>query len=341
VLFSEEDLTRFLQVMLRTFDELNYRQEQRFHLELGLVKLVHLQRLLPVEEFLSQLPPGSVGGSAESGARTAAASSGTATQRTAPAPARTASVAPASDRAPAPAPVTPPRAPEPAKPAFSPFEEDRNRKITSEATQAPVAAHIAAPVTTLEVSAPVAAQTIAPEPRALTPLKATARAAAPATVGVAEPMVETKNGALALAAVAADPVPAASSDLASITEAVCAALEREGHNTAAVLLGNGNWTQQGDTIQVEVAIKKTMLGLTMNGEAEKICRNAMRAMGATQKLVWVPGENGGLGSARAAQPRAAASGSVQAAALENPLVRQAQELFKAEVRSVLDLRERN
>jgi DNA polymerase-3 subunit gamma/tau len=189
-------------------------------------------------------------------------------------------------------------------------------------------------------------QTIAPEPRALTPLEATARAAAPipskapATVAVAEPVVETTNGALALAAVA-DPEPAASSDLAGITEAVCAALEREGHNTAAVLLGNGNWTQQGDTIQVEVAIKKTMLGLTMNGEAEKICRNAMRAIGATQKLVWVPGENGGSGSARAAKPRSAASGSVQAAALENPLVRQAQELFKAEVRSVLDLRERN
>ena len=53
MLFSEEDLTRFLQVMLRTFDDLNYRQEQRFHLELGLVKLVHLQRLLPVEEILS------------------------------------------------------------------------------------------------------------------------------------------------------------------------------------------------------------------------------------------------------------------------------------------------
>ncbi len=46
-LFGEEDLTRFLQVMLRTFDELNYRQEPRLHLELGLMKLVHLQRLLP------------------------------------------------------------------------------------------------------------------------------------------------------------------------------------------------------------------------------------------------------------------------------------------------------
>ena len=44
-LFSEEELTRFLQVMLRTFDELGYRQEQRFHFELGLLKLVHLRRL--------------------------------------------------------------------------------------------------------------------------------------------------------------------------------------------------------------------------------------------------------------------------------------------------------
>src|ERR1700727_2215680 len=55
-LFGEEELTRFLQVMLRTFDELGYRQEQRFHFELGLLKLVHLRRLLPIEEVLSQFP---------------------------------------------------------------------------------------------------------------------------------------------------------------------------------------------------------------------------------------------------------------------------------------------
>ncbi|HYX68263.1 MAG TPA: DNA polymerase III subunit gamma/tau [Terriglobales bacterium] len=51
--FSEEDLTRFLQILLRTHNELGYKQEQRFHLELGLLKLVHAQRLLPVEEILS------------------------------------------------------------------------------------------------------------------------------------------------------------------------------------------------------------------------------------------------------------------------------------------------
>ena len=55
-LFTEEELTRFMQVMLRTFDDLGFRQEQRFHLELGMLKLVHLQRLLPMEQFLSQLP---------------------------------------------------------------------------------------------------------------------------------------------------------------------------------------------------------------------------------------------------------------------------------------------
>jgi DNA polymerase-3 subunit gamma/tau len=53
-LFTEEDLTRFLQIALRTHDELGYKQEQRFHLELGILKMVHAQRLLPIEELLSQ-----------------------------------------------------------------------------------------------------------------------------------------------------------------------------------------------------------------------------------------------------------------------------------------------
>ena len=53
-LFSEEDLARHLQIMLRTHGELGYRQEQRFHLELGLLKMAHAQRLLPIEQLLSE-----------------------------------------------------------------------------------------------------------------------------------------------------------------------------------------------------------------------------------------------------------------------------------------------
>jgi len=326
VLFSEEDLTRFLQVMLRTFDDLNYRQEQRFHLELGLVKLVHLQRLIPVEELLSQLPTGGGKSGLSGGALPKAAL-----------PAAKAPAATVSARA-----SEPVRVQESAKPAFSPFEADRNRKITGEATA--VAELPAAP--SVEMAAePVAA------PRALTPLEVTARAVeteglkAP-VAGVAE-TVETTNGALALATqphvetlteTNLEEAASDGTDLERIREAVCAALNDKGHNTAAVLLDAGRWTLEGDTIRVEVGIKKTMLGLTMNIEAEKIAKNALREIGASQKLVVIPGEGAAANSN--AQPRAAASGSVQAAALENPLVKQAMDLFSAEVRSVLDLRDR-
>src|ERR1700720_1020278 len=54
-LFGEEDLTRHLQIMLRTHGELGYKQEQRFHLELGLLKMAHAQRLLPIEQLLSEV----------------------------------------------------------------------------------------------------------------------------------------------------------------------------------------------------------------------------------------------------------------------------------------------
>ncbi len=60
-LFSEEDLARHLQIMLRTHGELGYRQEQRFHLELGLLKLAHAQRLLPLEQLLSGVDSGRSG----------------------------------------------------------------------------------------------------------------------------------------------------------------------------------------------------------------------------------------------------------------------------------------
>jgi len=96
--FSEEDLTRFLHILLRTHSELSYKPEQRFHLELGLLKLVHAQRLLPIEELLSQTP----------------ASAGRAS-------------VPVASR-PVTAPAQPTRMPEPARP--SPFEQDRARKST-------------------------------------------------------------------------------------------------------------------------------------------------------------------------------------------------------------------
>jgi DNA polymerase III subunit gamma/tau len=73
----------------------------------------------------------------------------------------------------------------------------------------------------------------------------------------------------------------------------------------------------------------------MNPEAERIARTALQHAGCNLKLVVVPGD--GTGSAVPSMPPAA-KGSIQSHALDNPLVKQAQELFRAEVRSILDLR---
>ena len=55
-----------------------------------------------------------------------------------------------------------------------------------------------------------------------------------------------------------------------------------------------------------------------------------------KRFLVVPGESG---SAGAAQDAPAPAGGVQEEALNNPLVQRAREIFKAEVRSVLDLRQ--
>jgi DNA polymerase-3 subunit gamma/tau len=86
LLFTEEELTRNLQIILRTFDDLNYRQEQRFHLELGLLKLIHAQRLLPIEELLSGVASGAgVRSAAPAAAPRSVASSSRSTMPTTPA----------------------------------------------------------------------------------------------------------------------------------------------------------------------------------------------------------------------------------------------------------------
>ena len=101
----------------------------------------------------------------------------------------------------------------------------------------------------------------------------------------------------------------------------------------------GRWKLDEDgAIQVEVGVKKTMLGLTMNGEAWKIVREALRDAGSTQKMTVMPGETSS--EPASTSQRVVSRDSIEAVALGHPLVRQAQELFHAEVRSVLDLREK-
>ncbi len=56
--FSEEDLTRFFQILLHTDEDLRRKPDARLHLEMGLLRMVNAARLAPLEEILAGLEGG-------------------------------------------------------------------------------------------------------------------------------------------------------------------------------------------------------------------------------------------------------------------------------------------
>jgi DNA polymerase-3 subunit gamma/tau len=331
-LFTEEELTRFLQVMLRTFDELGYRQEQRFHFELGLLKLVHLQRLLPVEELLSRFPTtGGSGGTESPRPRVSAPST--------PVP------------RPAPAFASPP--PAPSKPAFSPFAADRNRKTFDE--PAPIAPRTPAPAPP-QASAPVAPQTPPVEREVMIQPELPSPPAPAVSILETDPVTEITAIEVAAEMLGAGSVPAAilepetappaktmveppaagsrsAEDLQRLAIEALSAARSQG--SAADALADAEWTVAGDEIRVQTELSKTMLPMVINADADRIVRTALRSSGAGQlKLVLLPGA---ANAAAVKKPRAAKTGSAQAKAMDHPVVQQAQRLFNAEIRNVIDL----
>src|SRR6202166_3316447 len=67
-LFSEEDLTRFFQILLQTDDSLRRAMDPRVHLEMGLLRLGEAARVAPLEGLLAEEKGGSGGDSGGGGA---------------------------------------------------------------------------------------------------------------------------------------------------------------------------------------------------------------------------------------------------------------------------------
>ncbi len=77
-LFSEEDLTRYFQILLQTDDALRRAMDPRVHLEMGLLRLVNAARLGSLEELLAEAKSAggnSVGGTGARGTGAGAAAS--------------------------------------------------------------------------------------------------------------------------------------------------------------------------------------------------------------------------------------------------------------------------
>ncbi|MBZ5533782.1 MAG: DNA polymerase III subunit gamma/tau [Acidobacteriia bacterium] len=273
--FSEEDLARFMQIMLRTHDELGYRQEQRFHLELGVLKLVHAQRLLPLEQMLSQA-------GVESPKNVASPRQVSST------PTTSAVVAPAANQAPA----------ANKQPGFtSPFEADRERK---------------------------------------------GRGYDPEMSSAGQPEAQSATVSSAVAVAEAEPT----GDPAKILGHVLNELENNGHKTLASALESGSATLQENELLITVAQSAAVLDVMMGPEPKRIANAA--ASSAAGRPIKVNVRSGaataGNGSSPIPAVRQARNGSgasARARAAEDPVVKRMQEKFGAEIRTVIDHRDKN
>jgi DNA polymerase III subunit gamma/tau len=315
--FGEEDLTRHLQIMLRTHGELGYKQEQRFHLELGLLKMAHAQKLLPIEQLLSDVSAAPTSGSQRPPARPAIVNSAPTSEirRTeATQPARQTLVSPfAADSA---------RKGTPRQESSSEAAAPSGPRIVATAsTPEPVIMGSAAPVTLPDrkdvasyVSADATRQS-APEPQpelqAVPPQRATAVATAP------PPMEHLQN-------------------------AVLQALTDGNQRILVSMLSAGEWSVAGNELIIKIAESQTVVDMSLGPDAKRLAiASASGVLGRPVKLKVIPGatvapqenkRNGG--------PPLPSGPGGRGRAEQDPVVRRMQEKFGAQVRTVIDYREK-
>jgi DNA polymerase III subunit gamma/tau len=282
-LFSEEDLARHLQIMLRTHGELGYKQEQRFHLELGLLKMTHAQRLLPIEQLLSEA--GMIAAPARSTSKPAVISETRGTSS--PASARTSTV--------------------------SPFAADSARKGGSgKAELSSETAPASGPriVTSANSSAPVIMGSAAPET-------------------AAEPILER-------AATRKEPVAAQVPGMEEVRNAVLKALAEAGHRMLVSMLETGEWSVEGNELIIKVSSSATVIDMSLGTDAKRLAiATASGVLGKAAKLKVLPG-----GVTQAAPVRGQSNGGGRAQAEHDPIVRRLQEKFGAEIRTIIDQRDK-
>ena len=294
-LFSEEDLARHLQIMLRTHGELGYRQEQRFHLELGLLKMAHAQRLLPLEQLLSEAALPARGSAARPGTVKSIAAPADVRRADPPTQARSSSVSPfAADSA---------RKGVPKSEAMcGAVSGDRNVRATSGSG--------ATNVVIMGSAAPAVEEAV------------------PAGVGE----LRAENGADRRRDLAA----AHDATADSLRDAVLGALAKQ--PMLVSMLESAEWELEGNLLIAKVASSSALIDMSFTSEARGVATAA--ASGAAGRPIKVQVRPGGTAQAANGARPLASNGSARSRAEKDPVVRRMQEKFGAEIRTVIDYREK-
>jgi DNA polymerase-3 subunit gamma/tau len=119
---------------------------------------------------------------------------------------------------------------------------------------------------------------------------------------------------------------------------VLGSLEEGGHRVLVSVLETGEWKLEGNELSIRAPASAAVIDMSFGTEAKRLASSAAsRALGRTVKLQVLPG-----GAAQDSPPRlqSAANGSGRGRAEQDPVVRRMQEKFGAEIRTVIDYRER-
>ncbi|MHB8215219.1 MAG: DNA polymerase III subunit gamma/tau [Candidatus Sulfotelmatobacter sp.] len=319
-LFGEEDLTRHLQIMLRTHGELGYKQEQRFHLELGLLKMAHAQRLLPIEQLLSDVAgsanvTGVAGNIPKALGRPSivASASGSAGEAR-----RTDVVAPVR-----PNPV-------------SPFAADSARKSGPRQESAPDVGTDSGPRVVASGGAPARVIMGAAAPADLSESKAEIRLSPPA-----EPQSAPQMSPSATPRAVTSSSPSAP-PIERLQSAVLQALTDGNQRILVSMLEAGEWSVEGNEVVIKVSESQTVVDMSLSADARRLAiASASGVLGRPVKLKIVPGAS--VASTAGKRNGASGAGSSpggRGRAEQDSVVRRLQEKFGAEIRTVIDYKEK-
>jgi DNA polymerase-3 subunit gamma/tau len=313
-LFGEEDLARHFQIMLRTHGELGYKQEQRFHLELGLLKMSHAQKLLPIEQLLTDMSIPAASGGLKPATKPAIVAGGNVSETRRPDSATSQS-----------------------RPNFvSPFAADSARKGTPRQEDSVSGAPPSGPR--------IVAQSSQPEPVVM-------GSAAPVQMRSATPIAEPKEAVETSAPesvpVSEIPAPApelqlsAGPDIDRAQAAVLQALSDANQRILVSMLSSGEWSVQGNELVVKVSESQTIVDMSLGPDGKRIAiAAASGALGRAIKLRVIPGSTVAPQEKKNGGPRLAAGPGGRSRAEQDPIVRRMQEKFGAEIRTVIDHRDK-
>ena len=161
--------------------------------------------------------------------------------------------------------------------------------------------------------------------------------AASVVMGSAAPAAVVQQSNRRLSPEAAQPkLPEAADPVDDLRDAVLNALSGAGHRMLVNMLETGEWQVEGNELVIKVASSATVIEMSLGADAKRLMiATASGALGRADEAEVVPG-----GVAPDCGASSVSNGGGRGRAEQDPMVRRMKEKFGAEIRTIIDYKEK-